>query len=135
VGFPGETKKQFENTAKLFKELKYDMAYIAKYSPRAGTAAVKLKDSVPQKEKGRREKILTEILKQTALENNKKYIGKEAKVLVDNRKSPGVWLGKTRAHKNVRFESNGELLGGFAKVKIISALPWGLEGKLVKKCL
>lgn len=72
VGFPGETKKQFENTVKLFKEIKYDIAYISKYSHRSGTTAAKLKDNVSQKEKKRREKVLTEILKQTALENNKK---------------------------------------------------------------
>ena len=62
VGFPGETKKQFENTAKLFKEIKYDIAYIAKYSPRPGTAAAKMKDNVSLKEKKRREKVLREIL-------------------------------------------------------------------------
>lgn len=66
VGFPGETKRQFENTAKLFKEIKYDMAYIAKYSPRPGTAAAKLKDNVSPKEKKRRERVLRDTLKQTA---------------------------------------------------------------------
>jgi len=64
VGFPGETKKQFQNTVKLFKEIKFDMAYIAKYSPRPGTAAFKLKDNVPWGEKKKREKILREILKE-----------------------------------------------------------------------
>ncbi|MFH1462265.1 MAG: MiaB/RimO family radical SAM methylthiotransferase [bacterium] len=63
VGFPGETKKQFNNTAKLLKEIKFNIAYIAKYSPRPGTAAFKLKDNVSQKEKKRREKVLREILK------------------------------------------------------------------------
>jgi len=62
VGFPGETKKQFENTAKLFKELKFNIAYIAKYSPRPGNAAFKLKDNVPYKEKQRRWKILNNII-------------------------------------------------------------------------
>jgi tRNA-2-methylthio-N6-dimethylallyladenosine synthase len=62
VGFPGETKKQFENTVKLFKEIKFNMAYIAKYSPRPGTAAFKMKDNVPLKEKKRREKILMDII-------------------------------------------------------------------------
>ena len=62
VGFPGETKKHFENTAKLFKEIKFNLAYIAKYSPRPGTAAFRLKDNVPLKEKKRREKVLREIL-------------------------------------------------------------------------
>jgi len=62
VGFPGETKKQFKNTVKLFKEMKFNIAYIAKYSPRPGTAAFQLKDDVPWKEKKRREKILREII-------------------------------------------------------------------------
>jgi len=54
VGFPGETKKQFQNTVKLFKEIKFDMAYIAKYSPRPQTAAFKLKDDFSLKKKKRR---------------------------------------------------------------------------------
>ena len=62
VGFPGETKKQFENTVKLFKEIKFNIAYIAKYSPRPGTAAFQMEDDVPLKEKKRREKILGEII-------------------------------------------------------------------------
>ena len=66
VGFPGETKKQFENTVKLFKEIKFNMAYIAKYSPRPGTAAFQMEDNVPLKEKKRREKILRGIIKKHA---------------------------------------------------------------------
>ena len=61
------------------REMKFDMAYIAQYSPRPETAAWKLKDNVSKKEKIRREKVLTEILEKTALENNKKYIGKMLK--------------------------------------------------------
>lgn len=129
VGFPGETKKQFENTAKLFKDVKFDMAYISKYSPRAGTAAVKLKDNVSQKEKNRRKKALTEILKETALENNKKYVGKAVEVLIDKAKG-GFFFGKTRTYKTVKVESKKKLLGQFVKIKIIDALPWGLKGEL-----
>ncbi len=62
VGFPGETKEQFENTTKLFKEIKFNIAYIAKYSPRPGTAAWKMKDDVPLVEKKRREKCLENLL-------------------------------------------------------------------------
>jgi tRNA dimethylallyltransferase len=62
VGFPGETKKQFNDTAKLFKDIKFNIAYISKYSPRLGTAAYKIKDDVPVKEKKRREKILQRII-------------------------------------------------------------------------
>ena len=62
VGFPGETEKQFENTAKLFKETKFNIAYISKYSPRRGTAAFRLKDDVPILEKKRREQCLRKLL-------------------------------------------------------------------------
>lgn len=61
VGFPSETKKQFENTAKLFKEIKFDKAYVSIYSPRPGTAAYKLQDDVPHAEKKRRWEILDKI--------------------------------------------------------------------------
>jgi len=62
VGFPGETKSQFENTLKLFKELNFDMAYISKFSPRSGTVAARIKDNVPHKEKERRFNLLNNIL-------------------------------------------------------------------------
>ena len=61
VGFPGETRKQFNNTLKILKEIGYGVAFINKYSARAGTAAAKMKDDVPWVEKKRREKILIEL--------------------------------------------------------------------------
>lgn len=64
VGFPGETKKHFENTVKLFRQIKFAKAYIAKYSPRLGTAAAKLKDDVLPQEKKRCWQILEKIANQ-----------------------------------------------------------------------
>lgn len=63
VGFPRETKKQFKNTVKLFKEIKFKSAYIARYSPRAGTVASKLKDSVKAEEKKKRWNELNNLFK------------------------------------------------------------------------
>ncbi len=130
VGFPDETKTQFENSQKLFEEIKFDMGYILKYSTRPGSAAAKLKDNIPKMEKDKREKILTDILRQTALENNRKYIGREIEVLVEKNKTDNLWLAKTRTNKTVQLEARDNLLGRFVKVKIINALPWGLKGKL-----
>jgi len=132
VGFPGETRKQFENTKKLFKEIKYDMAYINKYSPRPGTAAEKLKDNVSPKEKIKREKELTEILKKTAMENNKKLIGKTIKVLIAKPKMP---VGKTKYNKRVKITGLSSALdsNGFVKAKITKALSWGLKGEKLEK--
>ncbi len=58
VGFPVEKKKHFKNTKKVFKEIKFSQAYIAKYSPRQGTAAFEMKDDVSLTEKKQREKEL-----------------------------------------------------------------------------
>lgn len=62
VGFPGETKKAFENTVGLCKKVGFVKAYIAKYSPRPGTAAFKFKDDVSPEEKKRRWRILEELI-------------------------------------------------------------------------
>ncbi len=132
IGFPGETKNQFLNTVKLFKEVKFDMAYLNKYSPREGTEAAKLKDNVSKAEKKKREEQLNKILSQTALEINKKLVGKTLDVLVDKKGKGGVWLGKTRTFKVVKFKSNMNLLGEFVKIKINKAGSFGLDGILVK---
>jgi tRNA-2-methylthio-N6-dimethylallyladenosine synthase len=125
VGFPGETKRQFESTAKLLREMKFDMAYISQYSPRPETAAWKLEDNVSKKEKERRDKILTKIIAKTALANNKKYVGKIVEVLVD-----ANGKGHTRTQKKVIFSSNKKIpIGNFAKVKITKVKAFGLEGE------
>lgn len=62
VGFPGETKKEFTNTVKTLKEIGYGVAFVNKYSPRAGTAAAKMKDDVSWEEKKSREKVLINLI-------------------------------------------------------------------------
>lgn len=62
IGFPGETKEAFENTVKLCQKVGFAKAYIAKYSPRPGTVAFKLKDDVSPQEKKRRWRILEELI-------------------------------------------------------------------------
>lgn len=63
VGFPGETKKQFENTVKLCKKIGFRKAYVNQYSPRSGTFAAKnLVDDVPKEEKKRRWMILNDLI-------------------------------------------------------------------------
>lgn len=62
VGFPGETEKQFDNTVGLCKQINFEVAYIARYSPRPGTAAYKFIDDIPPKEKKRRFEILDKLI-------------------------------------------------------------------------
>jgi tRNA-2-methylthio-N6-dimethylallyladenosine synthase len=130
VGFPGETKQHFENTVKLFKEIKYDMAYINKYSPRTGTAAFKLKDNVSWDEKKRREKVLTDVLKETALEENKKLLEKEVAVLFNENRGEN-YFGKTENYKTIKVKSHNNILGKIVKVRIVEAKPFVLTGEII----
>ncbi|MCX6763993.1 MAG: MiaB/RimO family radical SAM methylthiotransferase [Candidatus Moranbacteria bacterium] len=62
VGFPGETRKQFENTVKLCKKANFIKAYISRYSPRPGTAAAKMADNISRAEKKRRWLVLDKLI-------------------------------------------------------------------------
>lgn len=131
VGFPGETEDQFQRTSELFETIKYDMAYISQYSPRAGTAAFCFKDDVPKLEKVRRDKILNDILKKTALSHNQQYLDQTLEVLVEKERK-SFYLGKTRTYKTVRFpKTKNGLVGEFVKVKITEAGPWGIKGVFI----
>jgi len=130
VGFPQETKKQFEETKKLFEEVGFDMAYILKYSPRPGTVSAKMKDNVEKKEKEIRYRILTESLKKSALKNNEKMVGKNLEVLV-LKETKSFLEGKTKDYRNIIFEGPKKLIGNFVMINIISATPWGLRGKII----
>ena len=134
IGFPGETKKQSNNTARLMKETKFDLAYVVRYSPRPGTASFKLTDNVSLSEKKVRENKLTRILSSTALANNKKYLDKNVKLLVEGKGKLGEWFGKTATEKNVKFiakNNKDNLIGKFVDVKIIKAKDFGLEGEII----
>lgn len=134
VGFPGESRRQFNNTAKLCREVGYDMIYIAQFSPRPGTVAANLKDSVSKTEKKGREKVLSGILKMTSLKNNKKYLKKTMVVLVEGRKKNGLLFGRNEQDKIVMIDDSEEiegLSGSFVAVKINKAYDMGLFGSLI----
>jgi len=132
VGFPGETKKQFKNTEKIFRKVGFSMAYISQYSPRPQSLAFsKMKDDVAKKEKREREKILTGILRKSSLKENKKLLKKEVKVLVLN-KDGEYFTGRTGQNKAVRFKSSKNVLGTFQNVEITKVSAWSIEGEIIK---
>ncbi len=132
VGFPGETEEQFGNTIKLFEKVKYDMAYIARYSPRYGTAAEKIKDNVGADEKKRREGELMKVLRKTALKNNQKYSGRTVKVLAEGKNKKGILFGKTETNKTVKFWGDKNFVGKFVSVNITAVEDFSLSGDLQK---
>jgi tRNA-2-methylthio-N6-dimethylallyladenosine synthase len=131
VGFPSETKKDFLESAKIMKEVKFDLIYFGQFSPRPGTVAWKMKDDVLKLEKSRREKFLNEILKKTAFSNNQKYLGKTLEVLIDLEKA-GIYFGRTRSGKDVKIKTDQKnLVGTFIKAKITKSNIWNLEASLI----
>ncbi|MBN2884783.1 tRNA (N6-isopentenyl adenosine(37)-C2)-methylthiotransferase MiaB [Patescibacteria group bacterium] len=137
VGFPGETKKQFQNTVRLFKDMDFAMAYISQYSPRPGTVSWNMKDNVTKTEKKRREKVLTEIIEKSGNKINKTYLGREIKVLAEGMNKRNKYYGKTSSFKTIRFTAikdinPEEVIGNFVQVKIQKVDKNNLEGILTK---
>lgn len=133
VGFPGETENNFQNTVSAFQEIKFDMAYIARYSKRPQTTSEKFKETVSNLEKKEREKVLSEILKEIKLEKNKKKVGTITKVLVTGCNKKNYLIGKTEGGETIVLKGPKEIINTFVKVKIINYSPWGMKAKIFKK--
>ncbi|MDE5416661.1 tRNA (N6-isopentenyl adenosine(37)-C2)-methylthiotransferase MiaB [Labilibaculum sp. DW002] len=133
VGFTGETNEQFENTRKAMEEFKYNMAYIAMYSPRPGALSHRWFDDVSLDIKKSRHHILTEDLKIHSKNYNSTMLDKVFKVLVKGTaKHDGYLAGLTEGRINVRFLSTDEsLIGQFVDVKITSAANFSVEGEMI----
>lgn len=134
VGFTGETDEQFENTKNIMQEFKYNMAYIAQYSPRPGAVSSKWEDTVSKEIKKKRFRELTEELVKYSHDYNKQMIGNTYKVLVRGRDRNQEYLSAlTEGKIIIRFKSdNDSLIGQYVNVKVESAVPFSTEGILLK---
>jgi tRNA-2-methylthio-N6-dimethylallyladenosine synthase len=131
VGFTGETGKQFENTRKIMEEFRFNMAYIAMYSPRPGAASSRWEDDIPLETKKERLQILTEELIKHNRVSNRGLVGKKMQVLVvgEDRKK-GYLKALTEGRLIVRFPSADKaLIGQFTEVQVNSAADFSLEGE------
>ena len=130
VGFPGETKEQFQDSYHLLEELKLDVVHLARYSVRPGTvAARKMKDDVAEDEKWRRFRLIEDLQENIAGEINSRYLGKQLDVLFEG-KNKGRWRGRTPTNKLVFVESDGDLLGKALTVKVTWTGPWSMQANL-----
>lgn len=132
VGFTGEGEAEFENTIAAFHEFRFNMAYIAMYSPRPGAASYRWQDDVSQDVKKDRYHRLSEVMKIHTREYNQMMVGKTFRVLVNatDRKS-GFTTGLTEGKLTVRLDSKvPELMGKMVDVKITGAADFSLSGEL-----
>ncbi|TVR73973.1 MAG: tRNA (N6-isopentenyl adenosine(37)-C2)-methylthiotransferase MiaB [Spirochaetaceae bacterium] len=135
VGFTGEREEQFLNTAAAMEEFRYNMAYIAQYSPRPGAASARWADDIPQETKRERLHRLTEILERTGLDYNRALLGREVTVLVDGYDRKGYLSGKTEGRIPVRIAGaaapGDDLIGSFVDVRVEEVRPLSIAGRIV----
>ncbi len=133
VGFPNETKEQFEDTIDLVNKCKFDLAYTFIFSKRVGTPAEKMQDEITQEEKEQRLYRLNDLINKYALENNKKLENQTVKVLVEAPSDKeGYLMGYTDTNKLVNLKGPETILGQIVNVKINEAKTWSLNGEYVK---
>lgn len=133
-GFCDETEAEHEDTISLMKEVKYDTAYMYKYSERPKTLAErKFEDNVPEETKQRRLEEIIELQLSHSLAINKTQIGKVEEVLIEkvSRRSDDQFVGRTDRNHKVIFDKKDKKIGEYAMVKITDCTKASLIGELV----
>ena len=134
VGFPNETDEDFEDTMSVVEECKYDGAFTFIYSPREGTPAAKMEDSIPMEVKEERLQRLNKLVNEYSNMNNQKYLNTKQKVLLVgvSEKDTNKLYGYTETMKLVNVECDHNLLGEIVDVTITDAKSFSLDGKVEK---
>ncbi len=132
VGFPTETADEYEETRRLLEDVRFDSAYIFKYSERKGTYAErKLPDDVTPEEKTRRIVELVSMQKTITGEVNKTFVGSTQEVLIEDHveKTPGFVSGRTDSFKHTILPGEGIEIGEIVRVEIDRAHGATLYGR------
>ena len=127
VGFPSETREDFQKTVNLLDETRPDVVNLSKYSARPGTDAAEWKQ-IDVAEVKRRSKVIFEQISKISIENNKKWIGWTGKVLFDEKIDEGI-KGRNFAYKPV-FVRNEVDIGQSHTVEITDVTVNSLLGKI-----
>ncbi|RKY96354.1 MAG: tRNA (N6-isopentenyl adenosine(37)-C2)-methylthiotransferase MiaB, partial [Ignavibacteriae bacterium] len=133
-GFPTETYEDHVKTLDVLRLVRYDGAYMFKYSPREGTKAFRMEDDVDEKTKSKRLQEIIDLQQQISYEINQELIGTEETVLVErlSKKSDQFFAGRTDTNKVVIFPKIDIVeVGSYVKVKINRATQATLFGDFV----
>ncbi len=133
VGFPGETAEEFEDTLRVLEEVRFDALFTFIYSPRPGTPAAEMDDSMPREEKLANFNRLTALQDAISEEKHAAYVGKTLRCLIDGLSDDSRWdlTARTPGNRLVRVVGNPSALGQFRDVKITGANKWSLFGELI----
>jgi len=136
AGFCTETEQDHDQTLSMMSEVKYDFAYMFKYSVRPNTkAARKFEDDVPEEVKTRRLTEIIELQGKLAEESKLKDVGRCFEVLIEgeSKKSSNEFFGRTSQNKVVVFPRENYKIGDYVFVEVTSCTPATLIGRIVKE--
>ncbi len=119
VGFPGETEGDFEQTLGLLREVGFDDAFTFKFSPRVGTAALRLAEPLPEEVKGERLEQTIATVRDIAGRKNRALVGTTAELLFEGTARRDNQLqGRTRTHRVVLVEGPPSWVGSYLHVRL-----------------
>lgn len=123
AGFPTETEEDHKMTLDVLREVRYDGAFMFKYSARERTKAWEMGDDVPDEVKTRRLNEIIELQQKISYEINQELIGKQVEVLVEDfsKKSKDFYMGRTDTNKIVILPKEGLSIGDYCLATISRA--------------
>ena len=132
AGFPSETDEDFDNTVKLVKEIGFAKIHVFRFSPREGTPASRMKDTVDNNTINLRSKILRELDQQSGLNFRNQFIGKYETILIENMN--GQISGRSERYFIVHLNTSEKADCKFqkndiVKVKLLQNNKNGMEGE------
>ena len=132
VGFPGEDEADFQATYDFMAEIRYDSAFMFKYSAREGTKAYKWEETLSEQEKGQRLQAIISLQERISGEINRQTVGQIVEVLVEGpaKRQQGWLAGKNGQFKTVVFPGNGCQVGDVVPVRVTSATAHTLIGQV-----
>lgn len=130
VGYPDESRQEFEETLSLLEKVRFTNIFSFRYSPRPFTSAANKEDNIPFEEKKARLIEVQALQKRIQLETNSTLIGQTQKVLClgKSKKDPRIYSGRNEGYQVVNFKSDQNALNRFGQVKISSCGPYSLFG-------
>jgi len=134
IGYPQEDEKDFQDTLRLVKNIKFVNSYSFIFSPRPGTVAADL-DLIDENQSKVRLEIIQKQLFECQINRNKSFEKKVVSVLVENQmKDKQKLFGRTEHMTSVVFEGDIENIGKIVQVEISSSSQNSLFGKIKKDC-
>ena len=123
AGFPTETEEDHKMTLDVLREVRYDGAFMFKYSARERTKAYEMGDDVPDEVKTRRLNEIIELQQKISYEINQTLIGKKFEVLIEDysKKSNDFYMGRTDTNKIVILPKEGLNIGDYCIATITRA--------------